>query len=139
MSKNTSLKRIRADLRELSNSKSLMYTAAPSEQNMYDWHFTIRGPPDSPFWGGLYHGRILLPPDYPFKPPHIIFLTENGRFAVGQKICLSMTGYHPEYWQPCWGIRLILEVSSWICVAQHQHQVRETTRNETEANNGNIN
>jgi len=27
----------------------------------------------------------------------------NGRFKVGEKICLSITGYHPEFWQPAWG------------------------------------
>ena len=30
-----------------------------------------RGPPDSPFSGGEYHGVLLFPPEYPFKPPGI--------------------------------------------------------------------
>jgi len=76
---------------------------------MYLWHFTIRGPPKTDFEGGVYHGKILLPPEYPFKPPNIIFSTPNGRFQVGTKICLSISAYHPEHWQPAWGIRLILE------------------------------
>ena len=38
-------------------------------------HFTIRGPKDTAFEGGVYHGRILLPSEYPFKPPNIVFLT----------------------------------------------------------------
>jgi ubiquitin-protein ligase len=25
--------------------------------------------------GGVYHGRIIVPPDYPMKPPDIIVLT----------------------------------------------------------------
>lgn len=29
--------------------------------------------------GGLYHGRIVLPPDYPFKPPTFFFLTVRQR------------------------------------------------------------
>jgi ubiquitin-conjugating enzyme E2 J1 len=33
----------------------------------------------------------------------------NGRFDAGKKICLSISAYHPEEWQPAWGIRLILE------------------------------
>jgi ubiquitin-conjugating enzyme E2 J1 len=76
---------------------------------MYEWHFTIAGAPDSEFAGGLYHGRILLPPDYPFKPPNIIFLTKSGRFDIHTKVCLSFSAFHPELWQPAWGIRLILE------------------------------
>ena len=110
MSKNTSIKRIKADIRELHTPPlSKTYHAVPTESNLYDWHFTLRGPPSTPFHNGLYHGRIILPPEYPFKPPDIIFLTENGRFKVGTKICLSISSYHPEHWQPCWGIRLILE------------------------------
>merc|ERR1711971_1265951 len=76
---------------------------------MFEWHFTIRGAEETDFEGGLYHGRILLPPEYPFKPPHIIFLTPSGRFETNTKICLSFSAYHPELWQPAWGIRLILE------------------------------
>ena len=72
-------------------------------------HFTIRGAEGTDFEGGMYHGRILLPPDYPFKPPHIIFLTPSGRFETNTKVCLSFSAYHPELWQPAWGIRLILE------------------------------
>ena len=51
------------------------YHAAPLEDNMFDWHFTIRGPRDTDFEGGIYHGRIILPSDYPFRPPNIVLLT----------------------------------------------------------------
>jgi ubiquitin-conjugating enzyme E2 J1 len=104
-----SLRRIRADLRELSIDPSDRYVAAPLEHDMLEWHFTIRGADGTDFAGGIYHGRILLPPDYPFKPPHILFLTPTGRFETHTKICLSFSAYHPELWQPAWGIRLILE------------------------------
>ena len=73
--KNTAVKRIHADVRELSEHPSSRYHAAPLEDDIFEWHFTIRGPPDTDFAGGIYHGRILLSPEYPFKPPHIIFLT----------------------------------------------------------------
>jgi len=63
---------------------------------------------DSDFEGGIYHGRIILPSEYPFKPPNIAFLTPNGRFEIGQKICLSISAYHPEEWQPSWSIRTVL-------------------------------
>ncbi|XP_010778243.1 ubiquitin-conjugating enzyme E2 J1 [Notothenia coriiceps] len=76
--------------------------------NLFEWHFSVRGPPDSDFDGGVYHGRIVLPPEYPMKPPSIILLTPNGRFEVGKKICLSISGHHPETWQPSWSIRTAL-------------------------------
>ena len=43
-------------------------------------------------------GKIFFPPDYPFKPPDIIFVTPNGRFKTNKKICMSFTSYHPESW-----------------------------------------
>lgn len=42
------------------------------------------------------------------KPPSIILLTPSGRFEVNKKICLSISGHHPESWQPSWSIRTAL-------------------------------
>ena len=97
--KNPAIKRIHADVRELMKDPSDQYHAAPLESNLFEWHFTIRGPPDTEFEGGVYHGRIILPPEYPFRPPDIMFMTPNGRFSTGMKICLTISSYHPEHWQ----------------------------------------
>lgn len=51
------------------------YYASPLDDNLFEWHFTVRGPSDTEFEGGFYHGRILLPPQYPMQPPNIILLT----------------------------------------------------------------
>lgn len=75
----------------------------------YEWHFTMRGPVDTPFAGGIYHGRLILPVNYPMAPPALYFLTVNGRFEVHKQVCLSATNFHPESWQPAWGISSILE------------------------------
>lgn len=109
MSSSNMMRRIHADLREVRAAKSVLYTALPLEDDMRQWYFTIRGAPDTEFEGGIYHGRIILPAEYPFKPPNIMLLTPNGRFEVRQKICLSLSAHHPESWQPAWGIRTILE------------------------------
>ena len=45
------------------------------QDNIFEWQFAIRGPRDSEFEGGIYHGRIQLPPEYPFKPPAFMLLT----------------------------------------------------------------
>lgn len=79
------------------------------EENLFEWHFTIRGAPEpSPFAGGVYHGRIILPPAYPLRPPSFRFLTPSGRFEPNREICLSISGHHEETWQPAWGIRTAL-------------------------------
>jgi len=93
------------EARELSNDPSEEYTAAPLEDNIFEWHCTLRGPSGTEFEGGLYHFRISLPSEYPFRPPSIIMLTPSGRFELGTKICISFTNYHEELWQPAWGIR----------------------------------
>ncbi|KII63270.1 Ubiquitin-conjugating enzyme E2 J1 [Thelohanellus kitauei] len=101
------VKRLLREVKELSVPTSEYY-ACPLEQNIFEWHFTIRGPSQTPFENGIYHGRIIFPTDYPIKPPEIIFLTPNGRFQTNKKICLSVSSYHPEQWRPCWGVRTML-------------------------------
>ena len=108
-SKNPTIKRILKEASELATQPSADYHAAPLESDLFEWHFTLRGPPaPSPFADGLYHGRIVLPPAYPLKPPSFRFLTPSGRFEPNREICLSISGHHEETWQPAWGIRTAL-------------------------------
>jgi ubiquitin-conjugating enzyme E2 J2 len=76
--------------------------------NLLEWHFVLEGAKGTDFEGGLYHGKLVFPPNYPFKPPSISMLTPNGRFAVNTKLCLSITDYHPESWNPMWSVGTIL-------------------------------
>jgi ubiquitin-conjugating enzyme E2 J1 len=62
------------------------YHAAPLESNLFEWHFTIRGPSDSEFERGTYHGKISLPPAYPMQAPDLMILTPNGRWEVNKKV-----------------------------------------------------
>lgn len=96
------------EAQELSASPSADYTAAPIESDLFEWHFTLRGPPNSPYAEGLYHGRIVLPATYPLRPPSFRFLTPSGRFETNREICLSISGHHEETWQPAWGVRTAL-------------------------------
>ncbi|KAJ7581001.1 UBC-like protein [Mycena floridula] len=82
--------------------------AVPDEKNILTWNFLIRGPPDSPFAGGEYHGVLLFPSEYPFKPPGIKMYTPSGRFQPDRKICFSMSDFHPGTWNPAWSVATIL-------------------------------
>ena len=108
-SNSVAMKRIQKEWREMQQEASPYFYAEPLESEPFEWHFTLRGPEDTDFHNGFYHGVITLPSSYPFKPPYIIFLTPSGRFTVKEKICLTFTDYHPEYWQPAWTIRTILQ------------------------------
>ncbi|PVH74630.1 UBC-like protein [Cadophora sp. DSE1049] len=108
-SKSPTIKRILREAQELANSPSPDFHAAPaSDADLFDWHFTLRGPPSSAFSSGIYHGRIVLPPTYPLRPPSFRFLTPSGRFEVNREICLSISGHHEETWMPAWGVRTAL-------------------------------
>ncbi|GAX09697.1 hypothetical protein FisN_19Lh166 [Fistulifera solaris] len=82
----------------------------PLGSSLLIWHFSITGVPGSVFEHGVYHGRIVLPPDYPSTPPRVMMLTPSGRFVPGVDICLSASHYHPETWQPnVWNLRTLVE------------------------------
>ncbi|KAF6764863.1 non-canonical ubiquitin conjugating enzyme 1 [Ephemerocybe angulata] len=107
---NSAVKRIMQEARELANDPCTDYHAAPLEE----WHCTLRGSPGTEFEGGLYHFRILLPAEYPFRPPSIMMLTPSGRFELNTKLhqlwvsAYRSSGYHEELWQPAWGVRTAL-------------------------------
>jgi len=71
-------------------------------------HYVLAGPPDTPYDGGYYHGKLLFPAEYPFKPPSIYMITPSGRFVCDTRLCLSMSDYHPESWNPSWSTSTLL-------------------------------
>jgi len=76
---------------------------------MLEWHFVLHSlPEDSPYAGGCYHGKMLFPEGYPHAAPSIMMLTLNGRLETGTRLCLSMTDFHPESWNPAWSVESIL-------------------------------
>uniref|UniRef100_A0A0D9VT79 UBC core domain-containing protein n=1 Tax=Leersia perrieri TaxID=77586 RepID=A0A0D9VT79_9ORYZ len=105
---NPAVKRILQEVKEMQSNPSPDFMAMPLEEDIFEWQFAILGPRDSEFEGGIYHGRIQLPSDYPFKPPSFMLLTPSGRFEIQKKICLSISNYHPEHWQPSWSVRTAL-------------------------------
>ncbi|KAK7403950.1 hypothetical protein QQX98_010281 [Neonectria punicea] len=106
--KSPTIRRILREAAEISGSPSADYSAEPLESDFFEWHFTLRGPPNSVYSNGIYHGRIVLPPTYPLRPPSFRFMTPSGRFEANREICLSISGHHEETWQPAWGVRTAL-------------------------------
>ena len=37
-----------------------------------------------------------------------MLLTPNGRFETDRRLCLSMSDYHPESWNPSWSVETLL-------------------------------
>ncbi|KAL1411133.1 Ubiquitin-conjugating enzyme E2 6 [Vanrija albida] len=108
MASKVAQKRLQKEYLAMQKSPPPFIWAVPEEKNILDWHFIIRGPPDTPYAGGEYHGLIWFPSDYPFKPPDVKMFTPSGRFEPGVKICMSMTSYHPSTWNAAWSVATIL-------------------------------
>jgi ubiquitin-protein ligase len=108
------IKRLSNEYRQLQKPQNRVsdYYVAPLEENIFEWHFTLRGPGgdnnDLPYKEGLYHGALLFSRSYPLEPPDIIFFTRSGRFSTHEKICSTISSYHKELWQPTYDVALTL-------------------------------
>ncbi len=80
----------------------------PDQSNIQNWHFLIFGLTDCPYEGGFYYGKLAFPNDYPNKPPSIMMITPSGRFNPHTRICLSISDFHPETWNPAWKTESII-------------------------------
>ena len=69
------MRRIMKEYRDIKAKKQVFVYAEPLENEPFQWHFTIRGPTKTDFDGGIYHGLVSLPYEYPMKPPYIMFFT----------------------------------------------------------------
>jgi ubiquitin-conjugating enzyme E2 J2 len=105
-------KRLTRELKSLLKNplQSPKITAQPNESNILEWYYVLEGDsdPTSPYHGGIYFGKLLFPKEYPYKPPGVLMLTPNGRFKPNRRLCLSMSDFHPESWNPMWSISTIL-------------------------------
>mmetsp|Transcript_15084 Transcript_15084/g.45772 ORF Transcript_15084/g.45772 Transcript_15084/m.45772 type:complete len:213 (+) Transcript_15084:78-716(+) len=102
------LLRLQKEYQRLNKEPVPNISAEPRPNNILEWHFVINGPASTPYAGGQYHGKLLFPSDYPYKPPAIMMLTPNGRFNTNTRLCLSMSDFHPESWVPAWSVGTIL-------------------------------
>ena len=101
-SSGTCIPRLRKEYKELQLHPVEHIRASPKESNILEWHYVIEGAKstlkiliycylgcsdanysvESVYEGGWYHGVVIFPSEYPFKPPSIQMYTPNGRFKV---------------------------------------------------------
>ncbi|CAG8603346.1 22903_t:CDS:10, partial [Rhizophagus irregularis] len=108
MATKAAYKRLNKEYITLQKNPPPYLMAKPLESNILEWHYVIRGPPDTPYHNGEYHGVLLFPAEYPFKPPSIRMTTPSGRFQPDTRLCLSMSDFHPSTWNPSWSVATIL-------------------------------
>ena len=85
------------------------------EVDMLKGYAMIIGPVDTPYYGGFYFFEFDFPSNYPYSPPKLTYLTNNGtvRFNpnlyVGGKVCISILNtWHGDQWSSCQTITSIL-------------------------------
>ncbi|KAM3267804.1 hypothetical protein P3S67_031789 [Capsicum chacoense] len=66
-------------------------------------HYVLEGSDGTPF-AGLHFFLRSFPPEYPFKPPGISYDYSKRKIHDTKKICLSMSDFHPESWNPMWSV-----------------------------------
>uniref|UniRef100_A0A1I7Z2N7 UBIQUITIN_CONJUGAT_2 domain-containing protein n=1 Tax=Steinernema glaseri TaxID=37863 RepID=A0A1I7Z2N7_9BILA len=116
--------------RLLSNPVPLAH-ACPLPSNILEWHYVLEGSPGTPYEGGYYYGKLIFPPDFPFKPPSIYMTTPSGRFLTDTRLCLSISDYHPETWNPSWCVSTII-VGLHSFMNENAHTVGSTTSTDEE-------
>lgn len=110
MMRNQTYSRLKIERDQFIKEPSHEINAYPLKEDLFTWHFTIKGVQETEFEGGFYHGVIKLPTKYPYEPPSIMFLNPSGRFEVNMDVCLSVTRFHKEEWQAAW-------TSKYICIS----------------------
>jgi ubiquitin-protein ligase len=101
-------RRLRKELLQLQKDPPPGIIAEPQEHDILTWFFALRGPPQTPYHTGIYIGKLVFPTAYPMKAPRILMLTPSARFVVNERICMSMSDFHPELWNPSWSVATIL-------------------------------
>lgn len=104
----TAVRRLQKDYMKLMQDPVDGIKALPNDENILEWHYCLRGSPDTPFQGGFYWGKVIFKENFPWSPPAITMITPNGRFATNTRLCLSISDYHPESWNPGWTVSAIL-------------------------------
>ena len=112
----STIKRLIKDIKEViqcSNKTGIYYKH--DEQNMLLGHALIIGPENTPYAYGNFLFDFVFPTDYPFSPPKVLFLTNDGetRFHPNlyknEKVCLSVLNtWKGEGWTSCQTILSIL-------------------------------
>merc|ERR1719507_2888515 len=91
-----------------------------NEDNLFEWEVALFGPPDTLYQGGYFKAHMKFPPDYPYSPPSVRFITKVWHPNVYENGDLCISILHPpvddphsgelpcERWNPTQNVRTIL-------------------------------
>ena len=87
-----SLKRIKCEIQDAETNPLPNISVSHLKDDVYKWKASILGPEGSPYEGGLFYLNIVIPNNYPFSPPKIMFETKvyHCNIGIGGDICLDL-------------------------------------------------
>ena len=113
----TSLRRLQKDIIDIIRNPltdhGIYY--AHDENNILQGYAVIFGPDDTIYRYGAYYFKFTFPSNYPFSPPTLTYLTNDGKTRFhpnlyrNGKVCISILNtWKGEQWTSCQTIRSIL-------------------------------
>ncbi|KAF9473379.1 hypothetical protein BDN70DRAFT_885893 [Pholiota conissans] len=108
------MKRITREIADLKREDLGDIKLEPNEHNMNIWKGSIPGPEGSLYEGGVFDVEIVLPPDYPFSAPKVIFKTRIYHMNISDQgsICIDIL---KQNWSPALSLfKVMLSLSSLL-------------------------
>ncbi|GAB9470584.1 hypothetical protein Gpo141_00007826 [Globisporangium polare] len=101
---------IRQELLDLEAHPTRLSTASAMKGNAWEWRIRIRGPPESPYEGGIFHFHVRFGHDYPYEAPVLSCLTRiyHPNFVPLLNGSMSLYGLMGS-WEPEWRVRTLIE------------------------------
>ena len=101
------LKRLESEFKQLSKLNDPSLGATPYDNDLFHWSAFIMGPPDTLYAGGKFRLDINFTRDYPFQPPHVVFVTKILHPNVNSEgnICMDILR---ENWSSAITIEMLL-------------------------------
>lgn len=81
------------NLNEMTKNNDVVKSVEINDLNVLGPHYvTIKGPENTPYENGIFKLKIVIPDDYPFKPPTITFLTKiyHPNISSTGTICIDI-------------------------------------------------
>lgn len=112
------LKRLYNEFKDIKKDPNYFYSLGLNDDNAFMWNFTMIGPPDTFYEGGIFTGTITFPVNYPINPPTVAFNNIlHPNIYAGGKVCISILhegsdvyGYEKdtERWTPSQNVNSIM-------------------------------
>jgi len=112
----TCLIRIKRELAVMEQEESTGIYIYSNPDDMTKLQALIVGPEGTPYHGGFFLFQVRFPPNYPWQPPRVRFMTTgngsvrfNPNFYSNGKVCLSILGtWTGPKWTPGQTLRCVL-------------------------------